>query len=127
MITLSEVQIGRLLIDRRVEISVGEPWDFESPDGQGTLKGSIEKVVEGGDETRAQSIEIGVTPFIDPGGHRITRLVARRRYKDPTGIIEQVASGETAPANFDYSDQVPEEEREVECYPGLIGGLRLAD
>jgi hypothetical protein len=41
--------------------------------------------------------------------------------------LEQVAAGEVAPANLDYSDQVPKEKRRPNSVPKLIGSLRLAE
>lgn len=118
--------MDRLLVGKEVEISVGEPWDFESPNGQGLLRGRVAQVIEGGDHRREQAIEIEVTPFTAERGHKIARLRATRRYADTTGIIEQVASGERAPANLSYSDQVPEGEGEPGTTPKLIGSVRLA-
>jgi hypothetical protein len=127
LITLSEEQVGRLLVGRRVAISVGEPWDFESADGLGALNGKIARVAPGdGDEGR-QIIEVEVTPFESREGVTVSRLRARQRYEDETGIVEQVAAGEVAPANLDYSDEVPEEQRKPNSVPKLIGSLRLAE
>lgn len=43
-IALSDEAVARLLVGLSVEISVGEPWDFDSPDGQSALKGRISAV-----------------------------------------------------------------------------------
>ncbi len=127
MITLSEEQVGRLLVGRRVAISVGEPWDFESADGAGTLNGEIARIAPGDGDNDRYSIEVEVTPFESKEGVTVSRLRAYQRYEDETGILEQVAAGEVAPANLDYSDQVPEEKRRPNSVPKLIGSLRLAD
>ena len=128
MITLNEEQVGRLLTGRRVEISVGEPWNFESPDGSNILRGRIVEVVSGETgEPRSQRLRIEVTPFQTEGGRRIRWLTAGRRYADHAGLIEQVATGEDADANLSYDDQVGEEELPSGESPFLIGGVRLAD
>lgn len=129
MITLSEERVGRLLAGQRVRISVGEPWNFESADGPGALAGRIVRVVHEADGagSRPGSIELEVTPFESKEGVRITRLAASQRYADETTMVEQLAAGETAPANLDYSDQVPEERRKPGALPKLIGSLRLLE
>ncbi len=109
-------------------MSVGEPWDFESPDGQGVLNGRIVGVATGKEgDLRSQSLRIEVTPFAAAGGRWVTHLTATRRYADPAGIIERVAAGEIAPANLDYGDQVGKEDLPEGASPFPIGGLRLAD
>lgn len=123
MITLSEEQVGRLLKGRPVEISVGEPWDFEGPDGPNALRGRIVEVFPG--EPREQRLRIEVTPFEARDGRLVSQLTASRRYADPSGIIEQVAAGEDVDANLSFADQVqtlPDGESAF-----LIGGVRLAD
>lgn len=64
MITLSEESVSRVLVGRLVSISVGEPWDFEGPDGPNALNGRITAV--GQDEASdlgSQWVEVEVTPF----------------------------------------------------------------
>ena len=125
---MNEEKVGRLLVGRQVTVSVGEPWDFESPDGQGVLNGRIVGVDPGKEgDLRSQSLRIEVTPFAGAGGRRVTHLTATRRYADPGGIIEQVAAGEIAPANLDYGDQVGKEDLPKGASPFLIGSVRLAD
>jgi hypothetical protein len=66
---LSEEKVGRLLVGRQVTVSVGELWDFESPDGQGVLNGRIVGVAtEKEGDLRSQSLGIQVTPFAAAGG-----------------------------------------------------------
>ncbi len=125
MIQLTEEQVGRLLAGRAVTISVGEPWNFESPDGENTLRGRILGAFT--DEADSQSLEIEVTPFLAEGGREIDRLVARVRYEDSKGIIEHLAAGEDAEVNLDYWAQIPEEERDPHSSPFLIGGVRLTE
>lgn len=128
MITLSEEQVGRLLTGRHVEISVGEPWDFEGSDGPNALRGRIVEVLPGeADEPRSQLLRIEVTPFEVGGGRFVRWLTASRRYADSSGIIERIAAGEDADVNLSYADQVAEEELPSGESPFLIGGVRLAD
>lgn len=126
MISLTEEQVGRLLVGREVKISIGEPWDFSSPDGDNVLEGRIEAVRPIGD-LGDQEVHLAVTPFLSEEGRTIDRLVARRRHKVSTGIIEQLAAGGDAEANLSYADQVSEEERLPGRTPKLIGGFGLAD
>lgn len=125
MIQLTEEQVGRLLTGRAVTISVGEPWDFESPDGENTLRGRIVEVFPVGKDS--QGVEMEVTPFVVERGREVDRLVARARYEDTTGILEHLAAGEDAEANLDYSAQIPEEDRDPDSSPFLIGGVRLTE
>lgn len=125
MITLSEGQVGELLLGRKVELSIGEPWDFESEDGENVLKGIIVAVRGAETDHRDQEVVLETTLFTASTGHRIDRLVASARYEDQVGIMEHLARGEDAEVNFDYSDQVPEGERDPKSLPFLIGGFHL--
>jgi hypothetical protein len=125
-ITLSEERVVRLLIGRHVEISVGEPWDFESPDGQNALRGRITGVAAT-EAVEDQGVALEVTPFPAKGGTTVDRLVARARYEDEKGIIERLASGEDAEVNLDYGEQAPEGTLPEGSSPFLIGSVRLAD
>lgn len=128
MITLSEEQVGRLLVGRRVRISVGEPWDFEGPEGPNAIRGHIAEVIPGRpDDRHSQQLKVDVTPFTVHGGHTVRWLTASGRYVDPTGIIEQLAAGEDADVNLAYADQVDEAALPPGKSPFLIGGMRLDD
>lgn len=127
MITLSEQRVGALLTGRAVEVSVGEPWDFTSADGDNVLRGSIEAVRSNPEAPHQQEIVLKVTPFEARTGHRIERLTAWARYVEDTGIVEHIAAGEDAEVNLLYDDQVPEAERDPKATPKLIGGFHLAD
>ncbi len=128
MITLSEDQVGRLLEGRAVTVWVGEPWDFESADGPGKLEGRIERIflAQDGENLRSQRVFLDVTPFVAEDGSTVAKLVAMRRYKDMSGIVEQIASGEHAPANFSYEDQVDKRSMPEGVSPSLIGSLKLS-
>ena len=125
-ITLSEEAVARLLVGMPVEISVGEPWDFEGPDGPNALKGVITAAGEDvpGDPD-SQWIVVQVTPFVAKGGRSVDHLKARRRHVLPEGRLAIVASGEHASVNLGYGDQVGEEDLPEGTRPFLIGGLRL--
>lgn len=125
MISLDEKKVGRLLVGHEVTVTVGEPWDFNSPDGENTIKGRIAAVSEGGEELREQWVRLDVTPFEAEEGSTVTHLTARRRYRDPTGLIEQIAQGKDADANLFYGDQVGAERMPEGVSPFLIGGVRL--
>jgi hypothetical protein len=126
LITLSEEEVGRLLVGRLVSISVGEPWDFEGPDGPNALSGEILALRENPEAPHNQEVLLAVTPFSVYTGHTVDRLVARARYEDEVGIVEHLARGQDAEANLSYSEQVPEGERDPRGTPKLIGGVRLA-
>lgn len=119
------LKVGQLLVGRRVEISVGEPWDFKSPDGQNSLRGEIVAVRENPEAPHGQEVLLAVTPFLAEKDRKIDRLRARTRYEEESGIVERLAKGEDAEVNLDYSDQVPERERDPNSLPFLIGGLHI--
>ncbi len=124
---MTEEQVGRLLSGRVVTISVGEPWDFTSPDGENILTGRIANVFGDEGKSDTQQVEIEVTPFEAEHGREVTRLVASARYEDAKGIIEHLAAGGDTEVNLSYADQSPEEERDPKVSPFLIGGIRLTN
>lgn len=127
MITLSEAQAGKLLAGRAVEVSVGEPWDFSSPDGANLLRGRIASVSAEGTASADQEVVLEVTPFEAEGGVIVSRLRASLRHVDETGIIEYLVTGGKAIANMSYREQIPEGSRDPRSSQFLIGSFRLAD
>lgn len=128
MVTLTEQQLERVLVGSEVFVSVGEPWDFKSADGEGMVNGRVVKV-EYGDpsDTRTQRVRLAVTPFEVEGGYTINYLTAHRRYADATGIIEQLASGEDVDVNLGYDDQVDARKLPEGISSFLIGGVILSE
>jgi hypothetical protein len=59
---------------------MGEPWEFESPDGHNALGGEIVAVRENPEAPHGQEVLLAVTPFTARTGHTVDRLVARARY-----------------------------------------------
>ena len=126
MQTLNEEQMARLLIGHEVILSIGEPWNFEGPDGRGRLKGKVVAIRGLEDGAGTQSVDIEVTPFESEEGVVVRRLVAGSRYVDASSIVEQLARGERAPANLSYREQVPDEKLLENVVPKLIGSVRLS-
>jgi hypothetical protein len=126
LVTLGERMVAELLIGREVEISVGEPWDFEYPGGGSILRGRVPAVEVGGEkEEQRVSVELE-TPFVSEEGPVVRSLVARRRHVLPDGIVGMLAAGERVSANLSYSHAVPEGKRLPGVSPFLIGVVRLA-
>lgn len=100
-------QAARLLVERRVEVSIGEPWNFTSEDGEGVLRGRITEVL-----ASEQEVRIEVKPFVVEGDHKVDHLLARARHIDEVSIVEHLIKGESAEANLSYQDQIPEDERD---------------
>ena len=124
---MSEQTVAGLLIGREVEISVGEPWDFEYPGGEGRLRGRISATEVGG-ETEEQRVGVELeTPFVSEEGPVVRSLVARRRHVLPDGIVGMLAAGERVSANLSYSHAMPESDRLPGVSPFLIGGVRLTN
>lgn len=127
MITLTKQQLERVLIGSEVLVSVGEPWNFSSADGEGVLAGRIVGADHGNPaDPRSQAVRLAVTPFEVEGGYAVEYLTARRRYADKRRIIEQIASGEDIDVNLDYEDQVPAGKLPEGVSPFLIGGVVLS-
>lgn len=101
MMRLREERVAALLKGRAVVIAVGEPWDFESPDGKNVLHGRVAEVrtagVPGGGE-----VEMEVTPFRVGGGEVVDRLVGRARYDDGKNVVEALADGDAPDLNLFY-------------------------
>ena len=131
MITLTDEQLVRLLIGSQVFISVGEPWDFASSDGQGVLGGRVVGVEYGkAGRPESQKLRLSVTPFEVEGrekSYTVEHLTACGRYAGKGGLIERIASGEDVDANLGYGDQVPEECLAEGVSPFLIGGVILSE
>lgn len=127
MITLTEQQLERVLIGSEVVVTIGEPWNFSSRDGEGVLNGRIVGVDHGeSSDLSTQKVRLIVTPFEAEGGHIVEYLSAHRRYADERGIIEQLASGEDVDVNLGYADQVPTADLPEGVSPFLIGGVILS-
>ena len=105
-----EQRASELLVGRRVKVSVGEPWDFESADGDNVLFGRLKEVrfQAPGADSGDQEVVLEVTPFARKGDPAISRLVAAARYEEPTGIIEQLLDGENPSVTFGYTARGPE-------------------
>lgn len=127
MIESNKEQVGKLLMGRRVTISVGEPWDFESPDGPNTLCGRLVGVGNEQQNPNEQTLHIEVTPFNSPDEHTIDHLLATKRHTMAGTVVEQVARGEKVVVNFDYSAQIPPEEQDPGKGYLLIGSFWLED
>lgn len=116
-----------LLVGKKVAISIGEPWDFVSEVGPGALEGRIVALSQPGADKDDQWVELEVTPFASEEGPEVRCVVVHARYYDEMGIAEQLAAGEKAPANLNYSQEIPDEERDSDVSPFLIGSVRLSE
>ena len=94
------------LTGRKVVVSIGEPWDFASEDGDNVLFGKIVSASEPGTAVRDQRVELAVTPFTAPENSQVDRLVAVGRYRDETGIVEHLLAGSAIEVNLHYDEQV---------------------
>jgi len=129
MISLRDESVARLLVGQDVEVSVGEPWDFEGPDGPNLVLGRVTRVGLGEGGERRQEIAVEVDrPFRSEAGTEVRRLLATARYEeDSRAMVRIVADGGSVSANLGYADQVPPSAMPEGVSPFLIGGLRLRD
>ncbi len=84
------------LINKKVIISVGEPWDFNSAAGQNIMKGSISLI---SNENETEWIKCEVSPFYS-GKFRITNVVVVNRYQKQS--FELLLKGARLTANILY-------------------------
>jgi hypothetical protein len=76
---------------RRFELSVGEPWDFNGPDGQNRIEVGFVGLVEGPDKPNWQG-QYALLEVLRPftwGGESVERLLGAPRYRDDAleGIV----------------------------------------
>lgn len=116
----------------RVSISVGEPWDFDSPDGENRVNGKIVKISF--HSTGPEVIEIKTTPF-NWEGSIISQLFCSTRYG------KEVAAREFSEARrvscnmhfnkfgkvFDSSEMASIPFGQGEWAQALIGSISLID
>lgn len=93
VITIAEEKVACLLVDRKVEISVREPEDFESPDGASSLKGTTTAYQPAAIQSR-QAFELTVTPFRGKDGTQVEKLTATSLYADAAGLVPPMAVGQ---------------------------------
>lgn len=125
--TLQDESVAELLKGKPVEMSVGEPWDFESSAGPNRLEGRIVSVALYGAESRRQAVTVEITPFTASNGAVVTELKAEARYEeDQETFVAQVADRRRVAANLDYSGHVSSEELPGGASPFLVGSVWLA-
>ena len=80
---------------RQFILSVGEPWDFEGPDGQNRILVDVQGVVEGPKEKNwaPRYLLLHVKNPFDMDGETVKLLVASPRYKGDTIEDLQNAGG----------------------------------
>lgn len=123
--SLAEQSVVRLLKGRAIEVSVGEPWDFESTAGPNRLEGEIlsAKIAPEG-----QSVILKVNPFRTETGQEASVLQARARYQeDLDALVRKLADGKKVPATLDYSAEISKESMPEGVEAFLIGSVSLAD
>ena len=89
---LREERVAALLKGRALVIAVGEPWDFEGPDGKHVLHGRVAEV-RTADVPGDGEVEIEVTPF-RAGDGEVDRLIGRARYEGGKNVVEALADGD---------------------------------
>jgi hypothetical protein len=121
------------LIGKKVALSIGEPWDFESTDGRGRLLGVIQAISS--PEVKQSWIYIETTKFnIDK--IEIGQLIGNNRSRgDDT--VQDLLEGKAPSCNFAYKEDgeridVAKEVNDDWFDSGdnkgwLIGGVKLID
>ena len=81
------------LIGATVLVLVAEPWDFESPEGRGRLRGQVSKIQDfapdGGQEVMLATAPIAL------GGATVTTLRALGLHPAQENLIQRLESGRT--------------------------------
>ncbi|MEH6676793.1 hypothetical protein [Phenylobacterium sp.] len=70
---------------------VAEPWDFESPEGRGRLRGQVSKIQDFAPEG-GQELTLAVEP-ISLGGARVTALRALGLHPAQENLIQRLETG----------------------------------
>jgi hypothetical protein len=120
---------------QRIELSVGEPWDFSSPDGDNFLRCTCDLDKYSGQTDGGDYILVDCTPFQDKG-HLIDSLRLTPRYEpDSNVLIQRIRNGEMVPVNASYlkngmkwtNELAQAADKDVRQYWGsfLIGGAIL--
>ena len=115
------------LINSKISISVGEPWDFVSDAGKNILKGSVSLV---SDENGIEWLRCDVSAF-DYENYRITSVIAVNRYADQS--FKSLLKGEKIISNFLYeptgkesdSNQISEVLKKKVGMNFLVGSIQL--
>ena len=116
------------LINKKVSISVGEPWDFVSDAGKNVLEGSVSLV---SDENDTEWLRCDVSPFVFEK-NTITSVIAVNRYADQS--FKSLLQGKKITSNFLYEPTGKELNTErildaLEKQTGLnflVGSIQLA-
>ncbi len=86
-----------VIVGRRVEISVGEPWDFDSSNGENILFGVLEICKENYVILKAEDLIIK--------GKKYSKICAYSRYKQDRKISERLMNGDSVSANFSVNNR----------------------
>jgi hypothetical protein len=97
----SQDRVGTL----NIELSVAEPWDFSSPDGENFLRGTCDLDTSAGRRGTEDYIIVECTPFpID--GIMVTSLsLTPRHMLDRSTLIQRIRNGEEVDVNAGYLKQ----------------------
>jgi hypothetical protein len=88
------------LLGRRVYLSIGEPWDFSSLDGDGRLNGTIAGSYTPFD--RATVLLLDTTMF-EAKGVQVNQVICAGRYKRGLNLMEELAKNEPAGCNIYFN------------------------
>ncbi len=103
-------------INHRVKISVGEPWDFHSSDGENALLGKL--VSTGTDSQGIQYLKVAVSPF-SVKNVIIDKIYVIGRYREDRDLYQKLDSGHFAAVNM-YTEPDSAE-------PVLVGTIALLE
>lgn len=87
------------LVGKRIAVSIGEPWDFESSAGENRLEGVVTAVARSGES--AQWCLCAVSAF-DCAGAKVSTVGVVDRYSEATPLSERLIQGESAHVNLPY-------------------------
>jgi hypothetical protein len=81
---------NRMLLGRKVSLSIGEPWDFASKDGEGILKGEIVGLYA---PPECAIVLLLATSTFDADNHKISQVICAGRYERGWSLNKEIASG----------------------------------
>lgn len=133
----SHIKNTKDLIGKKIECSIGEPWDFESEAGQNKITGEIIDIST--EEDRKLGVKDWVLCKIIPFNiekNRISFVYASKRYVEDD-LIKDLMDGKSVVCNFPYDRSGKElsnsKIREVylnnnfEGFGGLTGSIKIID
>ena len=131
----SHIKETQDLIGKRIECSIGEPWDFKSEAGKNKIKGKI--IAISNDKDAKENIKDWVLCKISPfelSGITINMVYVKNRHIG-FSLFDDLTADKEAICNFSYNKfgkkltidiiRKTEKKKDYKNFGGLIGSIRV--